>query len=347
MRRVAALGAALLLAATAAACGDDGGGGSGDGATAPESGQPAGGRTEQVTVVLDWTPNTNHSGMYLAQSEGWYEEAGLEVEFIEPDESVGGLQQLAAGNADVAVSNAESILPARAEGVPVVSVAAIIEHNTSSLVAPADRGIASPADLAGKTYGGFGGQLEEALVKEMVSCAGGDPASVRTVEVGNVDYRVGFDQKAFDYVWVFDGWDVIRMRDMGGLPLATLSFADYTECIPDWYTPLLASSEQVIAERPEVLRRFVEVTSRGYRQAMADPAAAAASLEEAAPESDRELLDRSAEYLAGRYADDPSAWGRQDPKVWAGFEEWLRRQGVLSTRVDTTRAFTNEFLGGS
>ena len=226
----------------------------------------------------------------------------------------------------------------------MVSVAAIIEHNTSSLVAPADRGISSPADLAGKTYGGFGGQLEDALVKEMTRCGGGDPATVETVEVGNVDYRVGFDQKEFDFVWVFDGWDVIRMRDMGGLPITTLSFADYTECIPDWYTPVLATSEQAIAERPEVIRSFLDATVRGYREAMADPAAAAASLEEAAPESDRELLDRSAAYLADRYAEDPSAWGRQDPAVWAGFEEWLRRQGILPARVDTTQAFTNEFL---
>jgi ABC-type nitrate/sulfonate/bicarbonate transport system substrate-binding protein len=335
---------AALLVVVAMACGDDGG----DGAAPGGADRTGGGQTEKVTVLLDWTPNTNHSGIYLAQAEGWYAEAGLDVEVIEPDLNAGGtgLAQLAAGNATFAVSNAEALLPARAEGVPVVSVAAIIEHNTSSLVAPADRGISSPADLAGKTYGGFGGPLEEALVKEMIRCAGGDPTSVRTVEVGNVDYRVGFDQKAFDFVWVFDGWDVIRMRDMDGLALSVLSFADYAECIPDWYTPLLASSEKVIAERPEVVRSFLAATARGYREAMADPGAAAASLKGAAPESDAELLDRSATYLAERYAETPGAWGRQDPAVWARFEEWLRRQGILASRVDTAAAFTNDFLAG-
>ena len=308
---VVALAALAAVALLAAACGSDDGGNGTVSSGESDSGS-ATGATQKVTLVLDWTPNTNHSGFYLALQKGYYRDAGLDVEIVEPGQAGGpdGLQQMAAGNAQFAVSNAEALIPARAEGVPAVSVAAIIEHNTSSLVAPTDRGITRPRDLAGKTYGGFGGQLEDALVKQMVSCDGGDPSAVKFVEVGNVDYRAGFDQHAFDFVWVFDGWDVIRIRDIDGTPLVTLPFIDYPQCIPDWYTPLLATTETQIKDHPDLVRAFVGATAKGFADAMDDPAAATDALMTAAPESDRDLVSRSAEYLAPRYASSPAAWGQ-------------------------------------
>ncbi|MPY94514.1 MAG: myristoyl transferase, partial [Acidimicrobiia bacterium] len=236
----------LVALLVAAACGgDDGEGGAAGGTNAA----PA----RRVTVVLDWTPNTNHSGVYLARSTGRYEEAGLDVEIVEPGQD-GALSQIAAGNGEFGFSVAESILPARAQGVPVVSLAAVIAHNTSSLVAPADRGITRPADLQGKTYGGFGGELERALVEDLVRCDGGDPSTVRFVEVGNVDYRVGFDRGDFDFVWVFDGWDTIRLADIGGMDVTTIPFVEHTECIPDWYTPVIATNESLVSQDPELVR---------------------------------------------------------------------------------------------
>ena len=301
------------------------------------------GEPKKVTVVLDWTPNTNHSGLYIAKAKGYFADAGLDVTIIEPDAN-GAVAQLAAGNADFAVSMAEQIIPARAEGNPVVSVAAIIESNTSSLLAPADRGITRPRDLAGKTYGGFGGELETALVRNLVECDGGDPESIKFVEVGNVDYQVGLERKDYDFVWIFDGWDTIRLRDLQAMAVTTIPFADQFDCIPDWYTPLLASSEKVIKNDPELVRAFVGAAAHGYRDAMADPKAAAATLTGAVPELDKDLVGRSAEYLSTRYAADPAEWGTQDPQVWKSFEVFLREAGMVSEPVDTTKAFTNEFL---
>jgi ABC-type nitrate/sulfonate/bicarbonate transport system substrate-binding protein len=301
------------------------------------------GDAKKVTVVLDWTPNTNHAGLYLAEAEGYFAAAGLDVTIIEPDQN-GAVAQLAAGNADFAISYAEQVIPARAEGIPIVSVATIIESNTSSLLAPADRGITRPRDLAGKRYGGFGGQLETALVKRLVGCDGGDPEAVRFVEVGNVDFRVGFDRGDYDFVWIFDGWDKIKLADLGGLEVTTIPFADHFDCIPDWYTPLLATSETIIANDPDLVRAFVGAAAKGYQQAMADPAASAAALSRAVPELDADLVAASAGYLATRYAARPEAWGAQDAEVWSRFEAFVREAGMVSEPVDTTAAFTNEFL---
>jgi ABC-type nitrate/sulfonate/bicarbonate transport system substrate-binding protein len=320
----------VALAAATVACGSDG----------PE--RAADGR-RKVTVVLDWTPNTNHSGLYLAEAEGWYREAGLDVDIIQPGDA-GSLQLLGVGKADFAVSVQEEVIPARAEGVPVVSIAAIIEHNTSSLLSLASEGITRPADLEGRRYGGFGGALEEALLAEMIRCDGGDPSKLDFVEVGEADYRVGLDRGDYDAVWIFDGWDKIRLAELEGVDVNTIPFTDYTECIPDWYTPVLTTNEDMIEGDPETVEAFMEATTRGYRKAMEDPASAAETLLEAAPELDAELVERSARYLAERYAEVPERWGRQERDRWERFVAFLVDAGLIDEPIDADAAFTNRFL---
>lgn len=331
-RGIAALGVVLALAtAGLASCGSDSGGGSGEG-----------GGLRRFTVLLDWSPNTNHSGMYLAKARGWYRQAGLDVRFVEPGDST-SLQLLAAGKGDVAVSVQEEVVPARAQGLPVRSIAAIIQHNTSSLISLADDGIEEPADLQGKTYGGYGGALEEALLDKLITCDGGDPKALKRVDVGEADFRIGLERDQYDVVWIFDGWDGIRL-DQADVDTNRIELAEQTDCIPDWYTPLLATSDDVAAERPDDLRAFLAATARGYQEAMADPSAAADALLEGAPDLDPELVRASAVYLSTRYADDPAAWGRQDPEVWERFTAFLADAGMLDGDVDPASAWTNEFL---
>jgi ABC-type nitrate/sulfonate/bicarbonate transport system substrate-binding protein len=323
-----------VVAVVAIACSDDADQAADD--TAPDGLEP-------VTLVLDWTPNTNHAGIYAAQAEGYYEEAGLDVEIIQPGES-GSLPALGSGQAEFAVSVQEQLIPARAEGVPAVAVAAILQHNTSSLMALADRGIERPADLVGQRYGGFGGPLERELVETLVECDGGDPAGVEFVEVGNVDYRVGMEEGFYDFVWVFDGWDVIRLEDVEGVAVDTIPFIDYDECIPDWYTPLLVASEEVVADDPDTVEAFVQATARGYRFAIDDPAAAAEILLDAAPELDPALVEASMDFLAGQFQADADQWGVQDQQVWVDFEAFLRASGLVTEPIDVDEAYTNEFL---
>jgi ABC-type nitrate/sulfonate/bicarbonate transport system substrate-binding protein len=336
-RRALATAVALLALSGLGlvACGDD--------ASSDDGAAPASEELTRFTVVLDWTPNTNHAGMYLALAEGWYEEAGLEVTFVEPGEA-GSLQVLASGRADAAVTVQEELLPARAAGLPVRSVAAIIESNTSSLVSLADDGIEAPADLAGARYGGFGGQLEAALLAELMRCDGADPDDLELVDVGEADYRIGLERDQYDVVWIFDGWDGIRLSEVEGVDTNAIRFIDHTDCIPDWYTPLLATSEDVEAERSDDLAAFLDATARGYRTAMADPGAAADALLAGADDLDPELVAASAEFLADRYAADPAAWGQQRAEVWDRFAAFLVDAGLLEGDVDVAAAWTNEHL---
>jgi ABC-type nitrate/sulfonate/bicarbonate transport system substrate-binding protein len=319
----------LLLVAVGlivAACGDD------------EPDEPT-----SVTFMLDWTPNTNHAGVYIASAKGWYEDAGLDVEIVQPGENIVD-QAVGAGVAHFGISVQENVIPARAQDIPVVSIAAIIEHNTSSLIALADEGIEGPGDLAGKTYGGWGGPLETALISALVECGGGDPSTVEYAIIGNVDYLVGMEQDDYDFVWIFDGWDGIRYTEVEGKDVSFVPFIDHTDCIPDWYTPVIVTSESLIEENPDLVKAFMEATARGYRYAIENPEEAAEILLEAVPELDEALVKASAAYLASRYASDAGNWGRQELDVWTRFEGFLREAGLTESAIDVEDAFTNEFL---
>jgi len=330
---VALISAVTVAALTLAGCGS----------ATPKTGADG---HRQITVLLDWTPNTNHSGIYLAKANGWYAKAGLDVRIIEPGANSNGLQMLTTGKADFAISTEEDVTPAVAQGLPVISVAAILQHNTSSMVALTSSGITRPRDLAGKVYGGFGGQLEKALVQQLVRCDGGDPSHIKFVQVGDADYRVGLTKHFYDFVWVFDGWEGIQFTDIDHLHTVTMPFIRYQRCIPDWYTPVIATSQKLINGDPKDVAAFMAATKRGYQEAIAHPREAASALLAAAPDVDRTLVEKSAGYMSTHYTDDPSRWGWQQPSVWNRMTAFLRSAGMVTGKVDVSRAFTNRFVGG-
>lgn len=337
----------LLIASLAAcaafvlACG--GGGGSAAPTTGSSTSTPTPTATpRKATLMLDWTPNTNHTGIYVAKQQGWYREAGIDLDIVEPS-GTRASQVVGAGRAEFGITVAESLLPARQAGNPIVSIATIMPVNDSSLMA-VDPSIRRPRDLQGKKYGGFGGQLERQLISELVKCDGGDPAKIDFVDVGNVDYIAGMDQHRFDFVWVFEGWDVVRAREVMGRPVNSIKFADYLQCIPNWYTPVFITNEQTAKNDPALARAFLAATSRGYQFAAAQPKEAADLLLRAVPELDRKLVTASATSLAPKYIASGKRWGEQDPAVWTTFEAYLRQGGLLKQALDVQAAYTNAFL---
>ncbi|MDA0269751.1 MAG: ABC transporter substrate-binding protein [Chloroflexi bacterium] len=332
-RLAVALGGLALTSMLLAACDGD----------AADEGAPTAEALTTVTLMLNWTPNNHHAGIYVAQANGWYREVGIDLQIVEPAAATAD-QVVASGAADFGISQAESILPARAAGAEVVSIATLLPHNDSSMMALASSGITRPRDFEGKTYGGWGGPLEQQLLNELVACDGGDPSAVTFVEVGNIDYLAGMEQGRFDVVWVFEGWDVLRATEVEGKAMTSVAFIDYLDCIPDWYTPTIIANQRTLDERPELVRAFLAATARGYAVAIEDPEQAATLLLLQAPELDETLVRASATYHATRYASDGAGWGVQSVNVWTRFEAFLRESGLLEREVDPAAAFTNEFL---
>jgi ABC-type nitrate/sulfonate/bicarbonate transport system substrate-binding protein len=299
-----------------------------------------------VTLILDWTPNTNHTGFYVAQAQGYYDDANLDVTIQEPtDLQVEAV--VASGAAQFGVSYEEVFTYALADNQPLVSVAAIIQHNTSGFVTLHDQHpISRPADLAGLRYGGFGQpDLEKAVINALITCDGGKPDSFEYIDVGYVDPFDLMQHNRIDFAWIYYAWSGIE-AELKGLKLDSVMLKDHFDCIPDYYTPILITSEDMIAQHPDVVAAFVQATARGFAYAIQQPADAAQILIDAAPEVDPALIRASADWLAPQYQADAPRWGEQSVDVWQGFSDFLVKNGIIDTGIDAQAAFTNDFLPG-
>lgn len=315
---------------------------------------PLGGATEfasanertAVTLILDWTPNTNHTGFYVAQALGYYDEANLDVTIQEPTDLL--VEAVVnSGAAQFGVSYQEFFTYARADKMPLVSVAAIIQHNTSGFVTLHDQDpISRPADLAGLRYGGFGQpDLEKAVINALIECDGGTPDSFEYIDVGYVDPFELMQRDRIDFAWMYYAWSGIE-GELRGLDLDAVMLMDHFDCIPDYYTPILITTEDMIAQQPDVVAAFVQATARGFAYATQDPADAAQILIDAAPEADPALIRASADWLAPQYQADAPRWGQQSVEIWQGFSDFLVKNGIIETGIDAEAAFTNDFLPG-
>ncbi len=297
-------------------------------------------RPTHVTLSLDWVPNTNHTGFYVALDKGYYTEEGLEVEIVIPADPAAALRQVATGQTEFGVSFQEEVTVSRANDIPVVSIAAIIQHNTSAFAALKDSGIARPKDFEGKKYGSYGLPLEPPVIEGLMRCDGADFSRVEFVDVG-FDAFPALVNRQVDFIWIFLAWDGIQ-AEMKGIELNTIPL--YGSCVPDYYTPVIIAGEKTIAERPEIVRRFLAATARGYEYAIAHPEESAQILYKYAPENDPEMLRRSQLWLSPRYQADAPRWGWQRPEIWQGFAQWLWERGLLPKAIEADKAFTNAFL---
>lgn len=295
---------------------------------------------EKVTLVLDWTPNTNHTGLYVAKEKGYFEEQGLDVEIILPGEA-GADQTVASGKAEFGISAQEAVTEARVQDIPIVSIAAIIQHNTSGFAAPAEKGIQSPKDFVGKTYGGWGAPVEAAVIDSLMKQEGTSVEDVSIINMGNTDFFTAVERD-IDFAWIYYGWTGIE-AELRGVELDMLYLTDYSEKL-DYYTPVITTNEEMIEENPETVRKLLQAVSEGYEFAINQPTEAADILIEAVPDLDSELVKASQEWLASKYIDDAEKWGIQSKSVWQNYATWMFDNGLLDKELDVQQAFTNEFL---
>lgn len=295
---------------------------------------------EKVSVVLDWTPNTNHTGLYVAKEKGYFEQEGLDVEIVKPGET-GADQLVASGKSEFGVGYQEGITQARIQGVPIVSIAAIIQHNTSGFASPVEKNIKTPKDFEGKTYGGWGSPVEKSVISSLMKKENADVNKVKIVNIGDTDFFTAV-KKDIDFAWIYYGWTGVE-AELRGEKLNMVYLTDYSKNL-DYYTPVLTTNETMISKKPEIVKAFVNAASKGYQFAIKNPKEAADILIKAEPDLDPELVKKSQEWLASKYQDDAPRWGEQKLEVWENYASWMYENGLLEKKLDAKKAFTNEFL---
>ncbi len=310
------------------------------GTAAPETTQPPTSEPVKATLSLDWVPNTNHTGFYVALDKGWYREQGIDLEIQIPSDPAAALKQVAFGHTEFGVSFEEEVTIARSQDIPVMSIAAIIQHNTSAFASLKERGITRPKDFEAKTYASYGLPLETAVIKGLMQCDGADFDKLEFVDVG-FDAFPALLAGRVDIAWIFLAWDGVQAEIMG-YELNTIPL--YGSCVPDYYTPVIIAGETTIEEQADLVRRFMAATAQGYAYAIAHPAESAEILLKHSPESDPELVRRSQEWLSPHYQEDAPRWGEQKADVWRTFGEWMTDNNLITGSFDPDKAFTNEFL---
>ena len=309
---------------------------------------------KEITMVLDWTPNTNHTGLYVALEKGYYKEAGLQVSIVQPQEDSACLM-VASGQAQFGIDFQDYLTPAFSgdNPLPITAVAAIMQHNTSGIISLKGKGITSPIGMEQHNYATWDLEIEKAILKYLIEKEGGNfdkvgliPSTVTdcvtTLQLGMDHTGSGSGVGDVDCIWIYYGWDGIATQQ-AGLETDFFYFKDFEEAL-DFYSPVIIGNNAYLQQHPEEAQAFIQATKKGYEYAMAHPREAAEILLKYAPELDRELVMASQEWLVNQYQAEAESWGVIDEKRWDNFYQWLYNNGVIKEAIPAGTGYTNDFI---
>jgi NitT/TauT family transport system substrate-binding protein len=310
-----------------------------------------------IDLALDWTPNTNHTGFYVAKAGGYYDDAGLDVTFRSPavdDYESTPAKRVATGESTLAIAPSESAVSyhTHPEYASLVAVAAVCQRDTSAIAALAESDVDRPRDLDGRTYGSYDARFEDDIVHQLIRNDGGE---------GNVEIttppKLGIPNTLLegeaDATWVFMPWEGLQ-AERDGIGLTPFSLEEYD--VPYGYTPVVLAHPDTIAERSGELSKFLAASARGYREAAEEPEGGTRALIETADfEFDSsEFVHESQRRIAEAYLTADGEWGVMDRERWEAFVSWLTDEGILTDRdgeeiprgeLDVDGLYTTRLLG--
>ena len=303
--------------------------------------------TVDITVCLDWTPNTNHTGLYVALEKGYYEEAGLNVTIVQPPEN-GATEACSAGQAQFAIDAQDTLAAAFTSDTPmeVTAVAALIQHNTSGIISLKGQGMDSPKGLEGNTYLTWDSPIELAMMENVVTADGGDWSKVNQIPNTVTDEAQDVQVNPDHAIWVFAGWGQIN-AEVNDIETDFFYFKDINDTF-DYYTPILIANNEFLESNPDAAKAFLSATEKGYEYAIENPKDAADILingdSTKSLVGSEDLVYASQEWLADQYIADASKWGYIDPERWDGFYAWLFNEGLIEKELPAGTGYSNDYL---
>ena len=296
---------------------------------------------DKISLALDWFPNSNHAGFYMAQNNGYYDEEGLQVEIFVPTNPEDVLKTVGAGRDDLGISYQAEVLLARGEGVPVISVAGLVQHPLNSIMVLEQSGITRPRQLKGKKVGITGIPFEEALFSAMLEH---DDTSLEEVTIVNVGFNLvaaligGKVDAIVGAYWTHES----IVMEMQGFHVNILRMEEWG--VPDFYELVIVASEDTVKNRPDMVQSFLKATARGFNDAIGSPHEAVEVLVQANPETDADLETQGIKLLAPMWTDGAPVFGWQTPEKWHNLAKWMKAAGLLKEGLEESKAFSSEFV---
>lgn len=331
--RTAAIAAALaLLSLALAACGEK----SEDGGTA----------AQPLTLTLDFYPNPDHAGIYMAEQLGYFEEAGLDVSIQTPADPAAPIKLLAAGETDLAISYEPEVALAHEKGLDVVAIGALVNRPLTSMIWLGKSGIKGVADLKGKTVATAGIPYQDAFLATILGRVGLKPSDVKSVNVGFGLLPALLSGKAEAMLGGFLNVEGVDLRQRGKDPVVTpvdqLGVPTYDELV-------LVANREALAADPQRFRLFLAALERGTGAAVAQPKAATKAVLEANNDLEPKLTEAEVEatlpLLGARTPGKP--YGYMEPEAWGAFTAWMRDNGLIESLPEPAELLSNDYLPGA
>lgn len=302
---------------------------------------------KNITVSLDWTPNTNHTGLYVALEKGYYAKAGLNVTIVQPPEG-DAIAACSSGQVDFAVGYQDLLAAGFVSETPmeVTAVAALLQHNSSCIISKAGEGMDKPKGLEGKEFLTWESPIELAMMKNIVEADGGDWSKVKQIPNTVTDEAQDVNVNPSHAIWVYYGWGVMNAK-VNNIAVDSIFFKDINPVF-DYYSPVLVANNALLQNDPETVKAFLEATKMGYEYAIENPEEAAQILidgdDTGSLIGSEELVLESQRYMANEYKAEVEQWGYIDPARWNAFYQWLNDEKLVEKDLALDSYFTNDYL---
>jgi ABC-type nitrate/sulfonate/bicarbonate transport system substrate-binding protein len=287
-----------------------------------------------IKLALDWTPNVNHIGFFIAKAKGFYNDVGIDLQIISPESdnyATTPAKKVEQGHADFALCPTESLISyqTKSKPFPLIGVSSIFQEDLSAICVLKSSGINTPKELDGKVYASYKARYEDGIVKQMIKNDGGE-GDLQISYPDKLGIWNRLVQGNADATWIFLNWEALQ-AEAEGIELTNFKLADYN--IPYSYSPVIAGDRKKIAKNQEVVKAFLEATKQGYFYAKANPIETAGILESHLSEHDKNIDLVKAINLSCEALGDEEIWGDIDMDNVKEFLEWLRAHGLENSNI--------------
>ena len=301
----------------------------------------------EIVLCLDWTPNTNHTGFYVADALGFYEQEGIKITVVQPPED-GAEIMTASGQAHFGISFQDTLSSAFSLEQPleITAVAALLQENTSGIISRKGEGADTPKGLEGKRYSSWNAPIELKMMEYIMEKSGADFSKLQVLPNVITNEAEALRNKDTDSVWIYYGWAGVAC-ELAGLDFDYFSFKDIDSAF-NYYTPVIIGNNAFLSEEPEIAKAFLRATRKGYEYAATNSAEAADILIKGdttgSLNGSEMLVLESQKWMADYYISEGTPWGYIDSERWDAFYDWLYEEKLVSSDI-TGKGFTNDFLG--
>jgi putative hydroxymethylpyrimidine transport system substrate-binding protein len=288
---------------------------------------------EPATLLLDFTPNAVHSGIYVASARGFDEAEGVRLTIRKPGASTDALKLLQGGRADMAILDIHDLGLAREKGRDLVGVMALVQSPLAAVLAQPE--IETPKDLEGERAGVSGLPSDVAVLRSIVQGAGGDPERVKQTTIGFEAVKALLAKRvaAATAFWNVEGVALKAERpDIREFRVDSYGAPSYPELV-------LCVTRETLQDRPALVRATIRALQRGYGETQNDPESAVSAMLDAEPGLDRAELSAQLDAVAPEFTAGAAEFGELRPSVLRAWSEWDARFGILEAPIDVRRAF--------